>query len=332
MKTKSYFMLAALTLSAAACSNSENEYTGPVEAKITAGLAGAQTRAVDDKWNSDHIGVMVTNAPNSNMATLYKNVKYSTTDQSTAANFTAETGKGIFFQDATETVTFAAYAPYQGSDANALPGTNSDGIISVSTQENNTSDKQESIDFLYASGATASRTNPTVSFTNNGSDCSFHHKMARLDLVLQVSTNDGFTANQIFDDRNLVILDGLKHDGTFNVTTGEAEVTSTSETVNGWHITSCKHDDINGQVPGIYTRTYSLILLPQTRAGALPLTINIDGQNYKNANSITPALEAGNVYTYTITVKKTGLEVGTCTITNWNYGGSQAGDAVMPTN
>ena len=332
MKTTKFFMLAALALSATACSNdSENEYTGPVEAKITAGLAGAQTRAVDDKWNSDNIGVMVKDAPSSDMENLYKNVKYSTYVQSTTATFTAETGKGIFFQDAGETVTFAAYAPYQTSAANALPGTNSDGIISVNTKENNTSDKQESIDFLYASGATASRTNPTVSFTNNGSDCSFHHKMARLDLVLKVSTTDGFNPEQIIDDGNLVTLDGLKHQGTFNVTTGEAKVTPESSMVIGWDITHCKHGDVCNEYTG-YTRTYSLILLPQTTGEPLPLTINIDEQNYKNTRSIHPALEAGHVYTYTITVKKTGLEVGTCTITNWNDGGSQAGDAVMPTN
>lgn len=329
MKTKSYFMLAALTLSAAACSNSENEYTGPVEARITAGLAGAQTRAKDNVWNGDHIGVMVTDA-SSSMKDLYKNVEYSTIDIGTAANFTAETGKGIFFQDAGETVTFAAYAPYQASDANALPGMNSDGFIEVNTNDNNTSDKQATIDFLYASGATASRTSPIVSFTNsNGSDCSFHHKMARLDLVLQVSTNDGFNADQIFDDRNFVTLDGLKHLGTFNVTTGVAAVTSTSEPVDNWHITGCKHNDVENEYTNTYTRTYSLILLPQTTAGPLPLTIYIDGQNYKNTRDITPALEAGYVYTYTITVKKKGLEVGTCTITDWNDGGSQSGDATM---
>lgn len=323
MKTTKFFMLAALALSATACSNdSENEYTGPVEAKITAGLAGAQTRAVGVNWNSDNIGVKVTNATESNMSSLYCNVKYSTSSTGTTAEFTAATDEGIFFQNATETVTFAAYAPYQASAANNLPGTNNDGTISVNTADNNTSDKQESIDFLYASGATASRSNPTVQFTG---EHAFAHKMARLDLVLKVSTTDGFTADKVFDDANVVKLGGLKHEGKFNVTSGAVTVTSSSATAD-WEITGCKCTDDNTE----NTRTYSLILLPQdVSSSALPLTITIDGQNYKNTTSISPNLQQGNVYTYTITVKKTGLVVSGCTITDWNNGGSGTGDAMM---
>ena len=80
---------------------------------------------------------MVTEAQTSNMEELYKNVKYTTTaNTASAANFTAPEGQGIFFQDASETVTFAAYAPYQASAANALPGT--DGVISNSTADQST--------------------------------------------------------------------------------------------------------------------------------------------------------------------------------------------------
>ncbi len=321
MKTTKFFMLAALALSATACSNdSENEYTGPVEARITAGLAGAQTRAVGTNWNSDHIGVMVTAASNSEMEDMYKNVKYSTSSTGTTAEFTAATGEGIFFQDASETVTFAAYAPYQTSAVNALPGTN--GVITVNTADNNTSTTQETIDFLYASGATASRNSSTVEFKDANA---FAHKMARLDLVLKVSTTDGFTATQIFENANVVKLGGLKHEGTFDVTTGNTAVTSASATAD-WEITICKYADDNTN----NTRTYSLILLPQdVTSSALPLTITLDGQNYKNTTNINPNLEAGNVYTYTITVKKTGLTVSGCTITNWNDGGSGTGDATM---
>ena len=138
MKTPKFFMLAALALSAAACSNDKEVVNNdPVEARITAGLTTAtESRAIDAKWNQDNIGVMVTAAPTSDMENMYKNVKYSTTSTDVNATFTAEIGKGIFFQDATETVTFAAYAPYQTSAAaNELPGTN--GVIAVDTENNN---------------------------------------------------------------------------------------------------------------------------------------------------------------------------------------------------
>lgn len=333
MKSK-YLMIAAAATLLAACSNDENEVNdGPVEARVTAGLSGPVTRAVDDKWNADAIGVMATGVTggsgNSSMTQLYKNVKYTTTSTTDKADFTpATTGAGIFFQDAKETVTFAAYAPYQKSDANTLPGNN--GSVTVNTAENNGDDKQESIDFLYASGATASRSNSTVTFANksndDGTDCSFKHKMARLDLVLKVSTTDGFTADQIFADANTVNLSGLKHAGTFNVTTGVAAVNANATVTTDWNITACKKADDETTK----TRTYSLILLPQdASATGLPLTINIGNQDYKNTSDIKPNLQAGNSYTYTITVKKTRLAVSGCTITDWNNGGTGSGDAEM---
>lgn len=327
MKAK-YLMIATAATLLAACSNDENEVNnGPVEARITAGIAGSQTRAVGTQWNADNIGVMVTAATGSNMAELYKNVKYTTTSQDVTATFTPA-GAGIFFQNAKETVTFAAYAPYQQSDANALPGTN--GAVTVNTADKN-GNQQENIDFLYASGATASRSNSTVTFANKtddgGADCSFKHRMARLDLVLQVSTTDGFSADQIFVDDNTVKLSGLKHAGTFNVTTGVAAVNADATATDNWEITACKKTD---DTQTNHTRTYSLILLPQDASTAgLPLTINIGGQDYKNTNNIKPNLEAGHSYTYTITVKKTGLTVSGCTITDWNSGGTGSGNAEM---
>ena len=216
----------------AACSNDENmEITdGPVAARITAGLSAPATRAIGTNWNADEIGVWVQDAPTSDMETLYKNVRYTTTSTGATAEFTAATGQGIFFQDATETVTFAAYAPYQPSaDNETLPGDN--GKVDVDTETNNTDALQEDIDFLFAEGATATRTNYTVTFTNNtgGADHSFHHKMAQLNVVFQVSTNDGFAANQIFGGS--FNLGGLVHDGTFNVTDGTTETTG-SEVAN----------------------------------------------------------------------------------------------------
>ena len=293
--------MAAAALTLAACSNDENMgmTDGPVEARITAGLSAPTTRAIGTNWNADEIGVWVKDAPASDMETLYKNVFYTTTSTGATAEFTAATGQGIFFQDANETVTFAAYAPYQPSANNAtLPGDN--GKVDVNTETNNTEALQEDIDFLFAEGATATRTNYTVTFTNNtgGADHSFHHKMAQLNVVFQVSTNDGFAANQIFD--GTFNLGGLIHEGTFNVTDGTTKTTGSE--VTDWNITACKYTD------DATTRTYSLILLPQDlSSNPLNVAVGIGGQTYYNSDAINPNLQAGYTYTYTITVKKTGL-------------------------
>ena len=194
-------LLAAAALALAACNNETPETDNrPVAARITAGLSTPATRAIGTNWNADEIGVWVKDAPASEMETLYKNVPYTTTSTGATADFTATTGEGIFFQDADETVTFAAYAPYQESDDNeTLPGDN--GKVDVDTETNNTEPLQEDIDFLFAEGATATRTNYTVTFADNtasgGADHSFHHKMAQLNVVFQTSPTDGFGPNDI---------------------------------------------------------------------------------------------------------------------------------------
>ena len=313
-----FYIMAAAALTLAACSNDEHmEMTdGPVAARITAGLSAPTTRAIGTNWNADQIGVWVKDAPTSDMETLYKNVLYTTTSTGATAEFTATTGEGIFFQDANETVTFAAYAPYQPSDDNeTLPGNN--GKVDVKTDNMNTATDQEKIDFLFAEGAEASRASSTVSFTD---DHSFHHKMAQLNVVFQTSETDGFEPDDIFGCS--FNLGGLIHEGTSNVTDGTTALTG--EPLDSWDISGCKYTD------AATTRTYSLILLPQDLTNkALNVKVGIDGQTYSNSDAINPNLQAGYTYTYTITVKKSGLVVSGCTITPWASGSTGSGDAEM---
>lgn len=330
MKTVKYLFLAAAAMTLAACSNDENEIdNGPVEARVSAAF-GPVTRAVNtnNTWteSTDKIGIMVTNAPTSTtaMTDRYKNVEYTAETTGSSSNFSAATGKGIFFQDASETVTFAAYYPYQSStDAATLPGT--EGVVVVNTQDNNTEATQASVDFLFASGATASKGSPTVSFS---SDKEFKHKMAQLKLVIKADTDHGFTDSEaaaiLGNDAETYELGGLAHAGTFKVTDGTTTVTG--DPVSDWDITGLVHSDNQSTK----TRTYTLILLPQDKQGsALSFTANIGGQSYTNGTTIAPNLEAGNSYTYTITLKKTGLTVSGCTIGDWNPNNGGSGDATM---
>ena len=340
-----FFILAAAATLLAACTQEDEVQNNPVEARITAGVSGPKTRAVDNVWNADRIGVMVVDAPgeSTTMGKKYKNVEYRTASTGTSADFTPATaGDGIFFEDASREFTFAAYAPFASSyNASNLPGNN--GKITVNTENQHTVAKQEAIDYIYATGAKGSKSNPVISFTNNtaagGSDCSFKHKMARLILKVQVSAADGFTKPSVLRFANYK-LGGLIHEGTFDVLTGTA--TATGTVVNDWMLIEstyptpttqtvtykCVSDyDVN---TGVMTLT--MILLPQTLADYLNLEITPDdgeSQAYSNKDMIKPALEAGYSYTYTITVKKTGLTLSGSTIENWNDGGSHSGDAKM---
>lgn len=317
---KKYILFAATALALAACSSDEENLTDdPVGARISAGVNTPETRAINNLWEADEIGVMVTEAESSDMAELYKNVKYATTASDAAsASFTAAAGDGIFFQDASETVTFAAYAPYQASAANVLPDT--DGVISGSTAEQSTREKQKAFDYIYASGATASRSNPTVEFKD---EHAFAHKMTRLILIVKTSEQDGFTAGQVTNGE--YSLSGLRHEGTFDVKSGTAAANTEGKTTNDWSLTtnSLKTDGETEQM------TFTSILYPQTPGSTLTFKAVIDGQTYTNSTDINPDFAAGKSYTYTITVKKTGLAVSGCTIEDWGDDTGGSGDATM---
>lgn len=271
MKTKKYLFLAAAAMAFAACSNDDDAVNAPVEARIMAGVNTPETRALNNQWEQDAIGVMVTEVSGTTqgvtsvMKDLYKNVKYTTTANSAAAaTFTSE-GEGIFFQDANETVTFAAYAPYQESAANALPGTN--GVIEGSTADQGDRTKQQAFDYIYASGATATRSNPTVQFQATNA---FMHKMTRLVIIVKTSAQDGFTAEQVTS--GTYSLSGLNHSGQFDVTTGTAQATGTTVT-DDWSLTSnsLKTEGETDQV------TFTSILYPQTLTDNLTFKAVIDG-------------------------------------------------------
>lgn len=339
MKTTKFFMLAALALSATACSNDNDTTTyGPREAVITAGINTPVTRANGATWENDKIGVMVTAAPSSEMENIYKNVQYNTTSSSSdAATFTATVPSssaagqsyGIFFQDADETVTFAAYGPYQTSaNAATLPGTNSDGIISgISTSNQSTRDAQKAFDFIYASGATATNSNYTVQFQGNNA---FSHKMSRLIIKFMADPTAGFKATEVSAAGSTYSITGLIHNGTFNVTTGEAQASVPGSSAAGstdWPLNTNSLRTPNETT----TATFTSILYPQDHsASGLTVKATIAGQTYEA--TIMPNLESGKSYTYTITAKKQGLEVTGCTVTDWTSVDGGSADATIPKN
>ena len=306
MKTTKYMILAAAAMAFAACSNDDEVTGGPVAAQITAGVGGVQqTRAAGTNWDADDdIGISTVG----NTLTSYTNMHYYTAGGD--GNFTHVGGEasGIFFQDAMENVTFNAYYPFMGTEGDAA------GTISDVTTNDQTG--QKDFDFMFAQNATASRSNPTVSFM---SDAIFKHMMTRLVLKIKTDANNGFKAEDVI--KGTYSLKGLKHSGTFNTADGTAAATGEAGT-DDWQITATPSDDNN-------VRTYTLILYPQTLTAALTFKAVIDGQTYTNNNEIKPGLEAGTSYTYEITVKKTGLEVCDCTIKNWNSGGTINDTATM---
>ena len=310
---KKYIIFAAAALALAACSNEveENLDDTQVAAQISAGV---NTRADNDMWEQDEIGVMVTGG-NTQMQTDYKNVRYYTNAaSSTKADFTPrDTDAPIYFKGSEE-ATFAAYGPYDdSSSSNELPGGN--GVITSYTDDQDTRDKQKAFDYIYASGATGSLDKPKVEFT-------FRHVMARLVINIKASDESGITVQDLSSVDSEYYLDSLVHNGEFDVTTGKAKAYDSSYAYTDWEL----HNYSLRTVGDNYI-TFTSILYPQS-ISEVKFKAVIDGLAY-NVTPFALNLEAGKTYTINITVKKAELDMTGSIIDAWVEDSETGVDATM---
>lgn len=283
MKTK-LFVLTTLGITLSACTNDNDEMIdGQVAAVINADISNSVlTRASGTAWaDSDEIGI-------SESRFGYNNVPY----RWESGKFTP-TGTIIFFQDDDPT-TFSAYYPYDA-----------DGGTLTATTDATAQQNQPAIDFLYATGATASTHNPEVNFTDDtdagGTDCSFHHCMSQITLTFEAGSGVDFNTIKPIG----YTLSGLMLTGSFDTTTGTAETDANAQTA-----------DLTMELDGVLTS--SVILFPQSTT-SIELSVNYNSQTYTATLTIPDgALKAGNNYTYTVTVRNKDLSVSSATISDWN--------------
>lgn len=303
MKTN-YLLAVALLASLAACSNDETENTGTEKDNIalfTGSIEGTHTRAYNDIWEgTDKIGITGTTGEKT-----YTNVPYKR--DNTNKTFVVDDGKQpIYYQDG-QTVTFTAYYPWDESLTAATTIT-ADTWGQVD---------QKKFDFLYATG-TGSKGVP-VDFT-------FKHKMAKLVLIVKAGADMTYT-----DVENAVCsLENFLHEGNFDRTTGTATATGATgvmwafanNTSNvAYNTPTVTKDESKASV------AYTLILFPQAfSSGNLSFTAETGGNSYSTeidlaqvpGNDNKNELQAGAQYNITINLNKTGLTVGTSSISPWN--------------
>ena len=282
MNTK-FFVLAALGIALTACTNdNENLNDGPVAAQFIADIHKAVSTRVNSEGtgftDGDRIGIT---------GAGFTNVPYVRD----GGRFVPD-GTVIYFND-TETKTFNAYYPYQADG----------GTATVST----TADKQgPGIDFLFASGATGSTHNPTVSFTD---DHAFKHCMSLIKFTFKAGDGISFSGTEPAG----YTLTGLKHEGTFDTTTGTTAVTAAADS------------PITMQLDG--ATESQIIILPQEVTTSLGLEVSFYGKSY-TATLNLPAIPtanlyaAGYAYTYNVTLNNKGITVSEPEITPWNPGDS----------
>lgn len=315
MKSK-YVMIAALATMMAGCSNDENEVNdGPVAAQVYAEIGNrAVSRATATAWQGDdRIGISTIDGTEADATkTKYANVPYIYKSSNFVFDETASGKTPIYFED-TKVVTFRAYYPY---NPNVTAATTSIADISTTDQTN-----QENFDYMFAKGATASKSGSEVKFVNNttisgGIDASFHHCMSQLTFVF--TAGDGVTAGDLEENLKNFKIEGVVNSGSFDTTNGTAKAKESPEPTDKG-ITTSTFTDNNTKA--------SVILFPQTAPiadGKFKIVLTLDGVDYSAEltlpaapSSANGAFTAGVSVEYTITIQKTGLEVESAEITDW---------------
>lgn len=296
MKAFKLLYIAAAALLFAACANEEDGIgnSGPVAATVQADIFKTVTRATTgNTWSeNDAIGVYVTSPGH----TIGDNVKYTTTGD---GNFSSD--KPIYFADATESVSFSAYYPYQENvDGN--------GIVNNWNMAEVKEGEPCPADFLFATGATATKSSPQVQFTG---DNKFKHCMSMIRLTFKAG--NGINENNA-NLKNYLKLKGICKTGSINTQTGEVTISED----RGIYESDVDNKSLKNGA------TCEFIVFPQSLDNN-KMDIELEVADNGTINTYTTSLtsstnnefKGGYQYKYTIRIHNTGVVIENAGITEW---------------
>ena len=296
MKKFKILYIAAVASLLAACANEEDGIgnNGPVAATVQADIIKNITRATtDNTWSeNDAIGVNVI----SKGYTIGDNVKYTTTGD---GNFTSD--NPIYFASATEEVQFSAYYPYQENvDGN--------GIVNNWNMAEVKEGEPCPADFLFATGATATKSSPQVQFTG---DNQFKHCMSMIRLTFKAGK--GIDANNA-NLKNYLKLKGIYKTGSINTQTGEVTISGD----RGIYESDVDNKSLKNGA------TCEFIVFPQPLDNN-KMDIELEVADNGTINTYTTSLpsstnnefKGGYLYTYTIRIYNASVVIENAGITEW---------------
>ena len=308
MKKFRFLYIAAAALLFAACANEEDGIgnSGPVAATVQADIVKNVTRATTgNTWSeNDAIGVYVTSIG----YTIGNNVKYTTTGD---GKFTSD--NPIYFADARETVNFNAYYPYQENvDGN--------GIVNNWNMAEVKEGEPCPADFLFATGATATKSSPQVQFTG---DNQFKHCMSMIRLTFKAG--DGINPNNAIL-KNQLKLKGIYKTGSINTQTGEVTIYGD----RGIYESDVDNKSLKNGA------TCEFIVFPQSLDNN-KMDIELEVADNGTINTYTTSLtsstnnefKGGYLYTYPIRINNTGVVIEKAGITAWQPSDEPDLDAVQ---
>ena len=259
---------------------------------------GIQTKATDTEFETnDRIGLYVVNfvdgvAGNLASSNNHVNNMGFTFDISTDPKWTPD--EEIFWFDGATNADFYCYYPYTATieDVSSFPFLiNSNQSILAN---------YKSSDFLWGNKTGIAPTSSPVPVL-------LSHCFSLMKIILEAG--DGFTEDDLVANNVSIGINNIKNNALIDLSDGVVTASGSTVTISPY-----------------YTGTfYKALAVPQSIAnGTNLLTINVGGINYYFSIGTALAFESNKIYTFTITLSKTGSGI-TIGINPWEDDGNDYG-------
>lgn len=326
MKKNYFFLLTVATFALASCSSDDaqvgNNNDTPAEIRINTSIGQLSvTRATETTYDSSSGGIQETALDgdlitNSTPPAVYicKDGKTAKTNDYFYKNIDATaigaggaltTGSTVFYfpQDKTA-VDVYVYAPHQ-NDVTELSSASSGGIqFSIQTDQSTKANYLKS-DFVFGKADVAySSSNATASVT-------MQHALSKI--IFKIKRKDNTTD---ISDLTQAEISNISPDVTISMDAISTSLPASVGTASGTPTTVYLAKSTGDTRPTDYsTEDVCCIVPPQTLNSDVTLTFS--GQTYTTSSKVTTTLDAGNSYTYNITLDQSNLEITSVTITSW---------------
>lgn len=252
-----------------------------------------RTTAGGDEWTTtDRVGIyMVTNGGSlmTSADVLADNVEHQPTTSGTTTNLTPTSGTPIYYPQSGN-VDFMAYYPY---------GTVTGGKLAVTVAGQTNTDAQNALDVLYSNNAA------DVARSKTAVGLAFDHVLSKV--TLNVTLGEGLSSFSGMDI-TAAVFSGMPQTATLNLQNG----TLTADAAGNFD--AVKATTANSPAAA----TFTALVVPQGTAAGRKVVITVDGSTYEGTIPNADAFVKGNHYTYPVTVKKSGIEFGAGSITDWD--------------
>jgi len=292
---KSYLFLAASALMIAACSNDESgnqSVQSPEVISLSATVSSGMRASGANLQNAQFVSgasIHVEAYKHGGDGTAYANGNYTTTDAEGAM-----TGS-LTYPATGGNIDICAYYP-STVNSNTTTFTIQENQSSVSGYQNS--------DLMYATQATDLAKGSTHNLT-------FNHALSKI--IVEIQRGAGVTDADITTRVSAVKIKNTKHTAGFTIADG----------IVGTIGESGETTDINITGTGAINEG---IIVPQEVAAGAFITVTYNGNDYNYELTAAKEFEPGHKYTYTLTLKASGISLESEKITDWTpgVGGSQA--------